>query len=214
VKPYYSDDHVTLYHGDAREVLLDIDIDIDVVVTDPPYGIGWNSGGMAGSRDHPDIVGDDSTLLAEWIIEYAAPAPMVVFGANHFPHALPTPGQWICWDKRVSESADRMFGSAFELAWKSGPDKAAVMYRILHGGVVNADGPGRRPHPTAKPVKLIRRIIEDLLPADGLIVDPFAGAGSTLRAAKDLGRRSVGVEVVEEYCDAAARRCAQEVLAI
>ena len=215
--PYYTDDYVTLYHGDSREVLPDV-IDVlepDVIVTDPPYGIEWESGLMPGSKSFSPIVGDDSTVLAEWVISTYWPAvPMVVFGAHCFPHLLPEPGRWIVWDKRLSEQADKMFGSPVEMAWRSGPTMSTVMYRILHSGCVDGDSGGRaaRRHPTQKPVKLFRQIIEDLCPADGRIVDPFAGSGSTLRAAKDLGRRSVGVEVDESYCEVIAERCAQEVL--
>ena len=88
------------------------------------------------------------------------------------------------------------------------------MYRIQHGGVVNADkGNLSRTHPTQKPVTLMKRIIEDHFPT-GVIVDPFMGSGTTLRAAKDLGRRAVGIEIEERYCEAAVARLAQEVLAL
>ena len=95
----------------------------------------------------------------------------------------------------------------------NGPDKAGFMYRIQHGGVVNADGHGRRVHPTQKPVTLMKRIIEDHFPT-GVIVDPFMGAGSTLRAAKDLRRTAIGIELEERYCEAAATRLGQGVLAL
>ena len=208
--PYYSDDSVTIYHGDCRDILPALTF--DVVVTDPPYGIDYRQT-IKTARDWGTIPGDGSDALARWLSEAVHPIPMLVFGANHFPSALPEPGRWVCWDKRVVEAADRMLGSPFELAWMNGPDKAGFMYRIQHGGVVNADGHGRRVHPTQKPVTLMKRIIEDHFPT-GVIVDPFMGAGSTLRAAKDLGRRAVGIEIDERYCAAAVARLAQEVLAL
>jgi site-specific DNA-methyltransferase (adenine-specific) len=211
VTPYYEDDAVTIYHGDAREILPMLTF--DAVVTDPPYGIGYQQT-IKTARDWGTISGDESDALARWVIEAVHPTPMLVFGANHFPSALPEPGRWVCWDKRVVEAADRMLGSPFELAWMNGPDKAGFMYRIQHGGVVNADkGNLRRTHPTQKPVTLMKRIIEDHFPT-GVIADPFMGAGSTLRAAKDLGRRAVGIEIEEQYCEAAVARLAQEVLAL
>jgi len=208
-EPYYTDEHVTIYHGDALMLLGQIDFDI--VVTDPPYGINYRQT-IASATDYGKIVGDDSTATAEAAIKAIHPKPMIMFGANHFPHALPVPGRWICWDKRISEQADKMIGSPFELAWINTDDKSGIMYRVLHGGVVNADKHGaKRHHPTQKPVTLISRIINDHAPT-GVILDPFLGSGTTLRAAKDLGRKAIGIEVDERYCEIAARRMAQEVL--
>ena len=211
MKPYYEDDAVTIYHGDAREILPAINF--DVIVTDPPYGISYEQT-IKTARNYGPIRGDDSTELAEWLLENYGDKPLCIFGANHFPFALPEAGRWICWDKRVVESADKMLGSSFELAWMSGPDKAGVMYRIQHGGVVNADkANGRRVHPTQKPVTLMKRIIQDYYP-EGVVVDPFMGSGTTLRAAKDLERKAIGIETEERYCDIAVKRLAQGVLAL
>ena len=206
--PYYSDDAVMIYHGDARMILSTLTF--DAVVTDPPYGIGYEL--RMTTTEWGKMVGNESDELARWVIEAVHPTPMLVFGADHFPSALPEPGRWVCWDKRVVESADRIFGSPFELAWMNGPDKAGIMYRIQHIGAVNADGRNRkRVHPTQKPVTLMKRIIGDWFPS-GVIADPFMGSGSTLRAAKDLGRKAIGIEADESYCEAAAKRMAQEVL--
>jgi site-specific DNA-methyltransferase (adenine-specific) len=211
MKPYYEDDAVTIYHGDAREILPAINF--DVIVTDPPYGISYEQT-IRTAANYGPIRGDDSTELAEWLLENYGDKPLCIFGANHFPFALPEAGRWICWDKRVVESADKMLGSPFELAWMSGPDKAGVMYRIQHGGVVNADkANGRRVHPTQKPVTLMKRIIQDYYPA-AVVVDPFMGSGTTLRAAKDLERKAIGIEIEERYCDIAVERLAQGVLAL
>jgi site-specific DNA-methyltransferase (adenine-specific) len=217
--PYYQDDHVTIYHGDCRD-LIDT-LDFDVVVTDPPYGIEYEQT-ITETATWDKVSGDDSSELAEWVIAETHPIPMLVFGANHFPQALPVPGRWVCWDKRCDENADRMLGSPFELAWLNSEDKAGYMFRIQHGGVVNADNrKHRRQHPTQKPVLLMRRLLAEIphllaTPdfADySVVLDPFMGSGSTLRAAKDLGRHAIGIEIEERYCEIAAKRCAQEVLA-
>ena len=214
--PYYEDDSVTIYHGDCRTILPTIQF--DVIVTDPPYGISDVTDSLRPFQDTSDtpafdvITGDDSTDLAEWLLNNYGDQPLCIFGANHFPFALPHAGRWLCWDKRVVESADKMLGSPFELAWMSGPDSAGVMYRIQHGGVVNADGGNvKRDHPTQKPVTLMKRLIQDHYP-EGLILDPFMGSGTTLRAAKDLGRKAIGIEVEQRYCEVAVERLAQGVL--
>ena len=207
--PYYKDDYCTIYHGDAQEIAESLVY--DSIVTDPPYGINYRQT-IDGAQDFGHIAGDQDDTLARWAVNFTT-KPRIVFGANHFPQALPEPGRWICWDKRLSEEADKMLGSPFELAWISGQDKAGIMYRILHGGVVNADKANqKRVHPTQKPVTLMARIINDL--TTGVILDPFMGSGSTLRAAKDLGRLSIGIEIEERYCEASALRLAQEVLSL
>ena len=200
--PYYQDDACTIYHGDCREIIPQLSF--DVIVTDPPYGISY------AGYNHGTVAGDTDDEAARWLLTNTG--PMVVFGINHFPEALPSRGAWSCWDKRTNEKADKMFGSPFELIWTSGDDQPGKMYRIMHGGVVNADGGGvKRQHPTQKPVTLMVRVIADW--ADpGVILDPFMGSGTTLRAAKDLGRKAIGIELDRKYCDIAVKRLAQEVL--
>jgi len=208
VTPYYDDGTCTIYHGDCREIIDGLEF--DVIVTDPPYGINFDG------YNHGKVAGDHDSTLAEWVVRYDVDmgydVSLVVFGANHFAHALPTPGAWSCWDKRTNENADKMFGAPFELVWASGDDRPGKMYRVQHGGVVNADGAGvTRCHPTQKPTTLMSRVIAHWAPT-GVILDPFMGSGTTLRAAKDLGRKAIGIEIEERYCEIAAKRLAQEVL--
>tara|TARA_Y100000310_G_scaffold62977_1_gene58248 strand:- start:104 stop:736 length:633 start_codon:yes stop_codon:yes gene_type:complete len=210
VKPYYEDDAVTIYHGDCRDILPTLTF--DAIVTDPPYGIEYSPGRYRDSLEFKPIVGDDENDLGAWIANHEA--PRAVFGADNFAHRLPPGGTWTVWDKRVVESADRIHGSPFEMVWIYGHgSRKRRIYRIQHCGAINADGQARRVHPTQKPVVLMKRIINDHFPT-GVIADPFMGAGSTLRAAKDLGRRAVGIEIEERYCEAAVARLAQEVLSL
>ena len=210
--PYYEDDAVTIYHGDCREILPTLDF--DVIVTEPPYGTDYLSKKHSRQQsEHKSIIGDTNSDLARWLIAQH-PTPMLVFGVNHFPDCLPVPGRWICWDKRVVESADRMLGSPFELAWiNTKQDKAGYMIRLQHGGIVNADKHNeKRKHPTQKPVKLMTRCLGYM--PDGVILDPFMGSGTTLRAAKDLERKAIGIEIEERYCEIAVERLAQGVLSL
>ena len=202
MKPYYEHNGITIYHGDCREILPTLG-PVDLVLTDPPYGINLTRNWQEEKQVH--IVGDDTPFDPSFLMSRNC----VIWGGNNFADKLP-PGGWICWDKRCSAKADRMYGAAFELAWCS--DRAKFkFYRILHGGVVNADGINQpRYHPTQKPVVLMERILQDFRPKT--VLDPFMGSGTTLVAAKELNRRAIGIEIEERYCEIAAKRLRQEVL--
>ena len=95
--PYYQDDNVTIYHGDCRDIIGELDF--DVIVSDPPYGIN----AMAHRRSMPDgvkefdeIAGDMDLLAVEFLMGQIGDTPAAVFGANNFPHLLPHRGRWIC----------------------------------------------------------------------------------------------------------------------
>ena len=213
--PYYDDGNgIVIYHGDCREILPTLGT-FDLLLTDPPYGIDAEKfraslPNTMGDNRVEAIAGDSDVEAARWLMTQISDAQnAVVWGANNFPELLPHKGRWLCWDKRITEAADRMLGSAFELAWtnkRSGFDK---MYRVLHGGVVNADG-GKRFHPTQKPILLFRKVIEDN-PNVQTIIDPFAGSCTTAVAAKLEGRKATCIEINEKYCKIAANRLRQSV---
>jgi DNA modification methylase len=197
-----------IIHGDAFEEIGKID-GITAIITDPPYGVQWK-GHSASTRTWDQIKNDDGSMDLRPILNM--PCLVISFGANCYPSQLPHRGRWICWDKRTCEAADRMLGSPFELAWcnkTSGYDK---MYRVMHGGVVNADGHGeRRVHPTQKPISLLRKIILDHTKPGDLIVDPFCGSGSTGVAAVTSGRDFIGIDVEEKYCKISSERIREAV---
>lgn len=194
-----------LYCGDCREVLPTLGR-VDAVVTDPPYGIGYKSHlANLGAQEFDEIANDRGELDLRPIL--AAADRVLAFGANCYPDQLPHRGRWLCWDKRtIDGSADKMMGSPFELAWSnkgSGYDK---IVRVLHGGVVNADGTGKRVHPTQKPVAVMRAAIEWAAPDAQTILDPFMGSGTTGVAAVQMGRDFIGIEREPKYFDIACRR--------
>lgn len=178
---------------------------VNALITDPPYGIGykpdWNKWD-GSSSDYASIVGDDKEFNPSSFLSYPT---VVMFGANYFSKKLPI-GGWICWDKRLDENKDLMFGSPFELAWfrSANTNKKGIMIRVLHGGVVNADSTEgnneKRLHATQKPVSVMRKIIEiTTLPGD-VILDPFAGSGSTLLACHDnQDRKCLAMEIDPRY---------------
>lgn len=201
--PYYADDLVTIYHGDAREITPTLDFDL--IVSDPPYGIDLNPIRSRFAR----IDGDADPFDPAWLLAFDVPT--VLFGANHYADKLPASPSWLVWDKRGHTPSNLQ--SDAEVAWSNlgGPIRL-VRYYWNGGGSKAHEGLGGSLHPTQKPVGVMRWIIERC-PA-GAVLDPYMGAGSTLMAAKALGRRSIGVELQERYCEAAARRCSQEVLGL
>lgn len=212
MKSYYQDDWVTLYHGDCLEIVAWLDA--DVLVTDPPYGMAHRSG-MDGKFGDCAVAGDATTdtrdaALALW------DGPALVFGRWSCIKPVGTRA-CLTWDK-----GDALGMGALDLPWKPTTEEIYVLGSGFHGtrnrGSVlrwQGIGPyqqarGGRFHPTQKPVELLHDLLERC--PLGVVADPFCGSGSTLRAAKNLGRRSIGVEIDERYCEIAARRCAQEVL--
>lgn len=196
---------VRLILGDCLEVMKTLEAgSVDAVVTDPPYGKNW-TGSNASTREWTGIANDEGNLDIRSIL--AMDCLVISFGANCYPEMLPHRGRWICWDKRIVEKADRMLGSAFELAWVNKTSGFDRMYRVMHGGVVNADGGNiERVHPTQKPLVLMRRIILDYTQSGDTILDPFMGSGTTGVACVQTGRNFIGIEIDPGYFEIARRR--------
>jgi len=216
-RPYYADGSVTLYHGDCRDIVPAMAAPIDLVLTDPPYGVAWDTDGRSrGGRYFPPIAGDDEPFDPTWLLRFPR---LILFGANHYADRLPASPSWVVWDKRVGMASTHQ--ADCELAWTNLGGPARMYRQVWNGG-----GGRRKDHPTArrgepvsfhttqKPLGLMRWLIERHSQPGDLILDPYAGSGTTLRAAKDLGRRAIGVEIEVAYCRVAALRCAQEVLAL
>ena len=147
---------------------------------------------------------------------FALDALKIIWGAQNFYRQLPHRGRWICWHKRSPVTRpNSMPSSDFELAWMDAVSGFYKFVHLIHGGCVNDDSifgnNEKRFHPTQKPVRLMRWCIS-LYPDAVSILDPFMGSGTTLRAAKDLGRKAIGIEIEERYCEIAANRLRQEVL--
>ena len=217
-EPYYSDDRVTLYHGDCREVTEWLAA--DVLVTDPPYGIGWSIGNhpKRGSVAHAGIQNDRDTTCRDdairlWMQPYdlTPTRPGIIFGSWAAPFPAHT-GHPLVWRKPADSG---VIGSTTgyrrdtELIFLVGtwPKRSAERSSVLATDV--GMGAYLNGHPHAKPLGLMGRLIEW---TSGTIADPFAGSGSTLVAAKQLGRHAIGVELEERYCEVIAKRLAQDVL--
>ena len=223
MEPYYSDEWVTLYHGDCLEI--DAWLTADVLVTDPPYGRNWQSGsGMTnshgrgrGSVARDGILGDSDTSARDAALERWGFRPAIAFGDPLRP-APAWAAQALVYHKAADsgiKGARAGFRRDVEMIYLCGPWPAGVggSSSVLRSSswVAGMTSPAYRyGHPHAKPLDLLERLISETPP--GAIADPFAGSGSTLVAAKALGRKAIGVELDERYCELAARRLMQDVL--
>lgn len=218
MKPYFDDGQVAIYHGDSREILPELAY--DCVLTDPPYGIGFadqptkwarrtalQGGRVARTRvqdgqvqnvDRKNWDNETVDTLVERLC--ADTRPTIIWGGNYY--ALPPVRGWLCWTK--PDAPPSMGG--FELAWTNLP----TVTRFISCSISQTN-PERLGHPTQKPEKVFSWCL-GFLQGKGVVCDPFMGSGTTLRCAKNLGVRAIGIEKEESYCEMAARRMSQQTL--
>lgn len=207
----YSDDLVELWHGDAL-AWLGWAANGDVMLTDPPYGIAYES-----NRPRVDLArsieGDEDTAARDEALEVWGDKPAIVFGSWKAPRPAATRALLV-WD---TKGANGM--GAMDLPWKPAHQEMYVLGTGFTGhrgsdvytvAPVQSLGYNGREHPNQKPLPLLAQLIDKCPP--GTIVDPFAGSGSTLVAAKAAGRKAIGVEIDRAYCDIAIRRLGQEAM--
>ncbi len=213
--PYYKSNGVTIYHGDCHAILPTLP-KVDLVLTDPPYGVNHNpdnsrfSGGTAGNiakrgngqGNNRFVVNDNQSFDPSFLTTFGE--HQIIWGWNNFPNKLPA-GACLVWIKRFDEAYGSFLSDA-ELAWMSKGHGVYCRRDLSNNAIAN-----ERVHPTQKPVSLCQWCFS-FFPNAELILDPFMGSGTTLRAAKDLGRKAIGIEIEEKYCEIAARRMEQEVL--
>jgi len=206
---YYEDEYVQLWHGSCLEEKAWLTA--DVLVTDPPYGIGWKKGTnkRAKSKAHAGILNDADTSVRDEALDMWGDRPAAVFGSWRSP-APRGVRQTLVWRKPVDAGvvgSTTGFRNDTELVFLTGPwpkrnsewssvlETNVGMHNYLNG------------HPHAKPVPVMSALI---LATRGVIADPFAGSGSTLVAARNLGRKAIGVELEEKYCELIVKRLAQQ----
>lgn len=204
MKPYYDQDGITIYHGDCRDVLPLLP-PCDLVLTDPPYGVDYAAWDASVPYD-----------LLPMFLKMATGA-VLWFGASAMLRrdlaAFPVePDRTLVWAPSFTLKKATKHGLYYRwhpiYAWRL-PDK--------HEGPASdvlttpTDGRNFWNHPATKPLKLIRQLVGFCEPG-GIVVDPFMGSGTTLRAAMDLGLRAIGIELEERYCEVAVKRLSQQVL--
>ena len=227
-EPFYEQDGITIYHGDCREVLPHVPM-CDMLLTDPPYGVEFKSG---RSDNHDRIEGDESNVLGLEVLRLVAPRirrgrHCYVFGKWELPEPWTAQCELI-WDKEVigmgnlsvpwgPQHEPVQFG-VYELS-KANRKKGSgnLSARLRKGSVLRSlrkqSGASKR-HPTEKPVDILRQMIESSSVLGEIVLDPFAGSGSTLVAAMMEGRQAIGIEFEEKYCEIAANRLRQSVLPV
>ncbi|PSS43611.1 site-specific DNA-methyltransferase [Arthrobacter woluwensis] len=213
---YYEDDHVRLYHGKCEELLYQW-ASADVLVSDVPYGINYNS----GARRHTlakSIAGDKDTAARDFAIAafrsshlLQDEAPALIFGTWRVSRPSGT-RQVLIWDTKGALGMGDL-----SIPWKPAHQEIYVLGKgfsgrrsndVLSFAPVQSTNRGGRLHPHQKPTTLMTDLITKC--PEGVVADPFSGSGSTLVAAKALGRKAIGVELDERYCEIAAKRLAQD----
>lgn len=208
ITPYYQDDLVTLFHGDC--LAITDWLRADVLVTDPPYGTQFseaNPNGGYGRRQNAGlgpqgftIANDATTETRDAALALWGERPALCFGSPRLPDP---PGSWVdrlVWDKK----RPGMNGGPWRYRHESIYVTAGFERRNNETTSILVAYPDQSDHIHAKPLGLMTSLVE--CAPDGRIADPFAGSGTTLLAARNLGRAAIGVEVDERYCELIARR--------
>lgn len=188
----------------------------DMVFTDPPYGMFLDADysdmdskfkGSKGGNKYDKVIGDNDDFTPELINTIFACfndcKEIFIWGADYFAELIPNKndGSWIVWDKRLDDSADKMYGSSFELCWSKSKHKRDIA-RIKWAGIfgMEKEDTKKRIHPTQKPTKLAEWFFNQWGNANDLVADLFLGSGTTMAAAHQLNRKCYGMELDPKYC--------------
>ncbi len=211
--PYYQQDGITIYCGDSREILPTLSHSLDLICTDPPYGISHPTkyksngrGNLASCTDYAPVHGDDEPFDPRWLLSFGG--AHIFWGGNYYAHLLTPQSGWLVWDKERPDDLDQ---ATCELAWTDCV-KGARRFKYLWNGMIRA-GDESLYHPTQKPVALMKWCLSlRWTKVFKSVIDPYMGAGATLVAAKNMGIQCIGIEINEEYCRIAVERLRQGAL--
>jgi site-specific DNA-methyltransferase (adenine-specific) len=213
MQPYFQNELVTLYHGDCLEITDWVKA--DVLVTDPPYGIAWESGALNDKKHvrqnaEQSIASDENLEVRDKALALWGKKLGIVFGTWKMERPKNTTNVLI-WHKANKQPGvlTHPFYSNHEEIYVLG---TGFTGKPMQSVITTNEHRGMQPklvgHPTPKPIHLMEQLISKC--PDGVIADPFAGSGATLIAARNLGRKVIGVELEEKYCELIANRLSQE----
>ncbi len=221
--PYYEDESCAIYHGDCRDILPYLP-EADLVLTDPPYAEATH----AGARSHRDVnvasinfASIDDEFMRTWLLAVKCRGWTVAnVDWRHIPALESQPptgmrfvrfGIWVKPNGAPQFTGDRpatgweavaiLHADNGKMQWNGGGNRAVWTCNVTHGD-----------HPTEKPLRLVSQWVSLFSNEGALVVDPFSGSGTTLVAARNLGRRAIGIEIEERYCEIAVERLAQQML--
>jgi DNA modification methylase len=196
----------------------------DMIFTDPPYGMNLDTDfssmvnnlnfakdkNVKKGKKYNPVIGDNKDYDPKHIFDFFGYVKEVfLFGADYYAEKLTNKnnGSWFVWDKRLDESADKMYGSCFELIWSKEKHKREI-FRVKWASIfgVEKEFDHKRHHPTQKPIALIEFIVNKITEKNWLVVDLFLGSGSTLIACEKLNRKCYGMELDPLYCDVIVKR--------
>lgn len=205
MKPYFQDDAVVIYHADCRDVLPTL-AGVDLVLTDPPYGVGFD---YASHDDSIEAWRGLMDVLVPWIRQNVSMGVLPSCQINELKWVYRHhPPDWlICWYKGSPGTAAYVGFNDWEPLLVYGKTPGLQMHDYFYAQPETPNG-----HPCPKPIRWAAYLIARATAPSQLVCDPFMGSGTTLRAAKDLGRKAIGIEIEERYCEIAAKRMAQGVL--
>jgi site-specific DNA-methyltransferase (adenine-specific) len=242
MKPYYEQDGITIYHGDCRDVMPNLDR-CDVAIVDPPYGetsLAWDRPVEDWQIDLPTdqmwCFGSLRSFLANRLPDWSLIQDVVWekhngsnFNADRFRRVHELVTHWrrshVKWKELYHEPQTTADATRRSICRKEPPPQTGKIksstYTSVDGGprlmrsVLQVRScHGEAVHPTQKPLGILSPLIRYSCPPGGLVLDPFCGSGSALEAARLSGCRAIGIEVDEEFCEVAARRLAQGVLSL
>jgi site-specific DNA-methyltransferase (adenine-specific) len=218
LKPYYEEDGITIYHGDCRAFF---GIPFDVLICDPPYGVDLGSGDQRGGvhdlakksyLSYADTIDNFKTIVAPSLRTFISAAKRSALFCGPRIYDLPecnAIGGIYC--PAALGSTSWGFNNFLPILYYGkdpvqgqGNGRSIVVY-------TSVETAGTKEHPCAKPFGWMRWLVNKCALSGETVLDPFMGSGTTLRAAKDLGRRAIGIEIEERYCQIAADRLSQKV---